>query len=344
MVTGTGTALYDVLVNKHHFSSELAAVVSSDLSRSRAPEKADSVLSLLEDNCFSRDQLERIVKSDPRILVASVEDVKLKIKILKDFGFLAEDIAKMSTTNNAVLRSSAEKKIIPQLSALKGLLGSNDEVVGLVKRTTWYMSVDLGKTFVPNVELLKSSGISSESIHMLLCNYPRCLLVKPEIMRQSVEKAKEMGVNQCSKNFVYAVRVIASLNKETWELKMQGVRDLGISDCNVLAMFRKAPLVLCVSLEKMKKVKELLLATGRFDVSSIINDPSTLFISVEKRYKPRLQILKTLETKNLIKKWPSLSAICRYTDAKFFETFVRPYSDQLDQQVFPAKGEERSKK
>lgn len=97
------------------------------------------------------------MKSDPRILTASVEDdIKLKITILKDLGFSPEDIAKTISSNSAILQSSAERKIIQQLSTLKGLLGSNDKVVVLVKRSAWYMTVHLGKIFVPNVEFLKS--------------------------------------------------------------------------------------------------------------------------------------------------------------------------------------------
>ncbi|XP_057793233.1 uncharacterized protein LOC131009846 [Salvia miltiorrhiza] len=334
----TTAAVYDVLVKKHHFSPEIASAVSSDLSRFRSPEKADSILTFLKDSCFSSIQLQKFARSHPRFLTAGLEDdLKLKIKIFRDFGFSPEDIAKMSTTTNNVITSSAEKKLIPQLSTLKGLLGSNHEVVALVKRTVWYMTVDLEKTFIPNVDLLKSCGVTMQDLRILLYNFPRCLLVKPEVMRKAVEKVKEIGVDQNTKTFLYAVRVIASLREEIWELKMQGFREMGVSECEVLAIFRKMPMVLCTSLEKMKAIRRLLVATGRYEMRDLLSDPVTFMCSVERRYKPRLRVLEMLESRGLIKKWPPLSSISKWTNEKFFQVFVRPYKDQLGEVCVGAK-------
>ncbi|KAL1540479.1 hypothetical protein AAHA92_24830 [Salvia divinorum] len=163
--TTTASAVYDVLVNKHDFSPEIATSASFKLSQFRSPERADSILTFLKQNSFSNTQLQRLVKSDPRILTASAEDaVKLKINIFKDFGFSPEETAKIMSSNNAILHSSAEKKIIPQLSTLKALLGSNEEVVDLVKRSVWHMTVDLEKLFIPNVDLLKSCGVTMDGL------------------------------------------------------------------------------------------------------------------------------------------------------------------------------------
>lgn len=323
-------AVRDVLVKKHHFAPESASVVASHLGRLRSPERADSILSFLQENRFSSIQLQRIVRTNPRILTASVEDdVKLKIKIFKDFGFAPEDIAKIITGNVAILHSSAEKKIVPQLSTLEDLIGSNVEVVELVKKSGWYMTVDLEKTLVPNLQLLKAAGVDKVGMRLLLYNYPRCLLVKPETMRTSVEKVNEIGVDPRSKAFVYAVRAVASLKEETWELKLQGFKDMGVSESQVLQIFRAVPSVLCSSMEKIKAIRKLLVATGRFDLSDMVKDPSTFLCSIEKRYKPRIQVLEILESKKVIEKWPSLRTICRMPHDKFFEKFVRPYSEYL---------------
>ncbi|KAL1540477.1 hypothetical protein AAHA92_24829 [Salvia divinorum] len=138
-----------------------------------------------------------------------------------------------------------------------------------------------------------------------------------------------MGVDQNTKTFIYAVHAIASFRKESWEAKIQGFRDLGVSESEVMEIFRKSPLVICTSLEKCREIKRLLLATGRFEMGDLISDPSTLMCSVDKRYKPRLQILEVLESRGLISKWPPLSSICRWTDERFVGVFVRPYADQL---------------
>ncbi|XP_047978109.1 uncharacterized protein LOC125220038 [Salvia hispanica] len=340
----TPGAVHHVLVNKHDFSPEIASAVSSALSRFRSLQNADSILSLLEEKRFSSSQLQRIVTIYPEILAARADAVRHKIKILRDFGFSAEEIAKIMSCSNAIQHSSAEKKIIPQLATLKGMLGSNDEVIGLVKRSVWYMTVDLEKIFLPNVDFLRSCGVTTEGIRVFLHNYPRCLLLKPDLMRKAVERATEMGVDQRSKTFVHAVRAIASRSKQSLELKMQGFRDMGVSESEILVMFRRAPTAFCISLDKMKEIKSLLLATGRYEMCDLISDPSTFMCSVEKRYKPRLQVLEMLESKGLIEKWPALSSICRWTDKRFVEKFVRPYSDELGEVCGAFKGSKKSKK
>lgn len=150
------------------------------------------------------------------------------------------------------------------------MLGSNDEVIGLVKRSVWYMTVDLEKIFLPNVDFLRSCGVTTEGIRVFLHNYPRCLLLKPDLMRKAVERATEMEVDQRSKTFVHAVRAIASRSKQSLELKMQGFRDMGVSESEILVMFRRAPTAFCISLDKMKEIKSLLLATGRYEMCDLI--------------------------------------------------------------------------
>ncbi|KAL1540483.1 transcription termination factor MTERF4, chloroplastic-like [Salvia divinorum] len=51
----------DVLVNKHQFSPELASLASSRLPKFRDPQRTDSVLSFLKENCFTVTQLQKIV-------------------------------------------------------------------------------------------------------------------------------------------------------------------------------------------------------------------------------------------------------------------------------------------
>ncbi|XP_075518808.1 uncharacterized protein LOC142552833 [Primulina tabacum] len=90
-------------------------------------------------------------------------------------------------------------------------------------------------------------------------------------------------------------------------------------------MFRTSSPAFTISKEKMKMVKEVLLASGKYDMSTIVNYPVSLMYSVEKRYKPRLEVLRILETKKLIENWPSLGVLCTISDAQFSERFVAPY-------------------
>ncbi|KAK4390197.1 hypothetical protein Sango_2083000 [Sesamum angolense] len=289
----------EFLLHKHHFSPEAAAQVASVLTRLKNTEKSDSVLSFLKESGFSGTQLEKIVKYKPEFLSANLEKViKPKIKIFQDFGF-------------------SER------------LGSEVDLAKVLKSSGWILIRDLQKTLVPNVEFLKSCGIPFDQIVRLIPTFPRFFLLKPKLMRKSVEKADQMGVDRSSGMFIYAARVVSSMSDETWELKLKAFRDLGFAEDDILRAFRTAPMVFSVSTKKLKKITEVLLETGKYDMSCIMNTPTSLLYSVENRYRPRLQVLEVLEKRNLIKNWPALGTVNLTSDKKFFEKFVAPYLDEL---------------
>ncbi|KAL0352364.1 UNVERIFIED_CONTAM: hypothetical protein Scaly_1625100 [Sesamum calycinum] len=320
----------EFLLHKHHFSPEAAAQVASVLTRLKNREKSDSVLSFLKESGFSGTQLEKIVKYKPEFLSANLEKViKPKIKIFQDFGFSADEIAEIVSKEPLVLHCSVKNRLIPSLSALKSVLGSKVDLAKVLKSSGWILIRDLQKTLVPNVEFLKSCGIPFEQIVKLIPTFPRFFLLKPKLMRKSVEKADEMGVDRSSGMFIYAARVVSSMSDETWELKLKAFRDLGFAEDDILKAFRTAPMVFSVSTKKLKKITEVLLETGKYDMSCIMNTPTSLLYSVENRYRPRLQVLEVLEKRNLIKNWPALGTVNLTSDKKFFEKFVAPYLDEV---------------
>ncbi|KAL6527253.1 hypothetical protein OROGR_016343 [Orobanche gracilis] len=275
------------------FSPETASQVASVQTRLRNPENFDSVLSFLKEIGFSNYLLEKILKSNPALLSTNLErTVRPKIKILQDLGFSADCIAKAVSNDPWILRKSI-------------------------------------KNVVPNVEFLKSCGVATEQIIRTWYYFSRFLLCNPEDMNQFVDKVDEMGVSRSSKMFLHGVRVISSMNRNTWEQKLRIFRGLGFSDEDIKVVFRNAPLVFGVSVEKIKEIKDLILATGKYKVSCIVNNPVSFMYSVEKRYRPRLKVLEALESKNVIESWPGFGTLCRMSDKKFYDKFVGPYLDEV---------------
>ncbi|KAG8377343.1 hypothetical protein BUALT_Bualt08G0023300 [Buddleja alternifolia] len=341
--TGRGTAtVSDFLLHRHHFSPEATKQVASVLPLIKNPHKSDSLLSFLRNSGFSNPQLEKTVKSRPELLSADLDKIiKPKIKIFQDFGFSPSDIPEIISKEPLVFHCSANNRIIPALSVLNGLLGSVPEVAKLLKLSGWFLVLDLEKTLVPNVEFLKSCGISMDQITKLIYTFPRFFLHKPQVMKTFVDKADAMGVDRSSGMFIHAARVAGSMTNETWELKLKTLRDLGFSEDDILRAFRNVPFVFAVSAKKIREVTELLLGTGKFDMSCIVNYPTSLLYSIEKRYKPRIQVLTILEEKNLIKKWPSLGTFHLLSDAKFFNKFVHPHLNEVGK-VYYGIGEKSS--
>ncbi|KAK4428524.1 hypothetical protein Salat_1152100 [Sesamum alatum] len=323
--------VFELLRHRHQLSPEVALHVSSVVTHLKTPENVDSMLSFLKEFGFTKTQLEKTLKVRPSLLRASLEKIiKPKIQIFQDLGFSAEDIAHIISKEPGVLHTSTNKRLIPALSLLKGILGSNEDTAKALRKSGWFLLTDLEKNLVPNVKFLENCGITREQISMLFNYLPRFLLYKPEIMRKCVDKVEEMGVSKRSKMFIYAVAVVGSMIKGRWELKLQSFRNiLEFSEDDILRMLRQNPQVFSVSEDKMKKVKEVLLATGKYKTSCIVKYPKSLLYSIEKRYKPRFEVLGILESWHLIEKWPVLGTIYGMSDDKFFKVFVGPYLNEV---------------
>lgn len=323
------SAIYHVLIHNHQFPPELASLAASRVTKFGTPERADSVLSFLKENSFTTPQLQKLVLYSPLILGHTIERLNSRLKLFQNLGISSEENARIVFSNPTILHSSMSNKIVPSLSILKGLLGSNDDVARLLKKCSWFVTTDLEKTLMPNVEILKSCGVPMERVLHFLHTHPRGFLVKPDILRRSVDKAVKFGVPHTSLAFIRAAIVFNHTSEGMWEVKLQTLRRLGFGDHDILAIFRKQAQVFSASGKKMKEVIEFLLASGRYDTSSIVASPSALVCSIEKRLEPRMQILMLLESRYLIEKWPCLAVVSTLTDARFFDRFVRPHYDAI---------------
>lgn len=230
---------------------------------------------------------------------------------------------------------SADNQLGPSILALKSVLGSNAGVVRVLKICGWFLKCDLEKTMVPNVEFLKSCGISSPQIVKFVYNFPRLFLRKPESMRELVRRVDEMGMDRKSHAFLQGIRTMSSMSLENWELKLELFRRLGFSEDDIVSAFKRLPQAFAVSERKIKEVTQVLLGNGRLDISLIVSHPQLLHFSVESRLKPRLRIVEVLESKNLLMKKFSMSTICKISNKKFLDIFVLPYSDEVGKLYIP---------
>ncbi|XP_059631375.1 uncharacterized protein LOC132274188 [Cornus florida] len=326
-------AVADYLIDRHKFSAETAWKVSSFVKYLKRPEETDSILSFLKESGFSDTHLEHVIKVAPYVLSANLEHtIKPKFKFFLDLGFSSSDVVKFVLSNPSVLNRSVDNQLGPSILALKSVLGWNmDDVSRVLKKSGFgrILNHDLAKTLIPNIEFLKSCGISLSQITRSICYYPRFFLFKPTRIRECVKIVDEMGFNRECKTFLHAIQVISRMSKETWELKLDVFKSLGFSEDDILSVFRRQPMVFAVSERKIKEITQLFLSTGKFDISLVVKNPDLLILSVENRLKPRLRVMEVLERRNLLLKKPSMMTVFQMTDKKFLEKYVIPYSDEV---------------
>ncbi|XP_071925087.1 uncharacterized protein [Coffea arabica] len=328
------------LLRKHDFSSEAATTVAYKLAQLKIPQKYgyiqkwDSVLSFLKDSGFSRAHLETLVKKDPQVISLNLDkSIKPKIKILQDLGFLTPDIADIISVDPWILGRSANNAIAPSVMVLRNLLGSTSEVAKVLRNAGFgvYLKCDLEKTMVPNIQILESCGISKPRIIRNIYIFPRFLTQRPQRMKKFVEKLEKLGCDPKSKMLLHALRSVASMSPVAWELKWDAFRDLGFSEDKVLSMFQRRPQAFSVSCRKIKETVNFFLDSGAYNLEDIFDQPEVLTCSIEKRLKPRLNALQILETRNLLKQWPSLSTLYKTSNSYFLKKFIFPYVDEVDE-------------
>ncbi|EPS73057.1 hypothetical protein M569_01703, partial [Genlisea aurea] len=295
------------------------------LSSLKNPSDSDKVLSFLKKNGFSISQIEKMVKYKPQFLTCSLERVmKPKIKIFREFGYSADELAVLVSDHPWILNKAMEK-IDHSLAVLKEIVQSNAAVAELLRSSGWFLTTDLNKSLVPNIEFLQSCGVTLDQLRSTIYHFPRFFLCSPQHLRESVRRADELGMKRSSRIFLHGVRVISSMSKEKWDSKWQTLIDVGFSKDDILKAFRQYPVVFAVSPEKMLKVKEVVLATGRYDASCICKDAKSLGCSIEKWHKPRYQVLEILERKGVIKRWPNYTTLCRQSNLNFYKAYIEPH-------------------
>ncbi|CAK9154230.1 unnamed protein product [Ilex paraguariensis] len=320
----------DYLVYKHQFAPETASKVSSVLTCVKNPEKSDSILFFLKASGFSKTHLENVVVKWPNVLSANLDrTIKPKIQIFQDLGFSPTETAELISMHPWILTRSAVNQLGPSLLVLRNVFDSSLDVSKVLKISVWFLNHDLEKSMIPSIALMKSLGINSSQLMRYVYSFPRFFLYKPERIKEFVKRVDEMGFNRNSKMFLHAIRTVSSMTIKNWELKLELFRSLGFSDVDILSVFQRKPQIFAVSQRKIKDVTKLLLATGKFDISFIVNHPELLCCSIENRLKPRLRVVEVLENKKLLPKKPSLTSLHKITDEKFFEKFVLPYSNEV---------------
>ncbi|CAN1266863.1 Transcription termination factor MTERF2, chloroplastic [Linum perenne] len=332
----SGISIYDFLVNQHHFPADIAAKASdvADGKYLRNPKNADSVLSYLNEAGFSRSQIETILQKTPRILASNVNNfIKPKIQLFSDSGFPPKDVAKIITGDPWIITRNSANRLAPSIEALKTVIGSVSGVSALLQRSTWFLKNNLNAKTLPTIEYIHSLGFTHEHVLTLMSRLPRLFLVKPEVVKQSARKVEEeMGLDKQCAMFLCAVEVVCSVGPEKWEEKVNLLKEFGFSDEDIGFAFKRDPRIFANSAENVKQTIELLVSEAGIEMSSIVKNPELLNCSIEKCIKPRMEVVKALQMKNLLPgdRKPNMVSVLKTKREYFLKKYVHPYSDQVE--------------
>lgn len=95
----------------------------------------------------------------------------------KSVGFSELEIARVLSGEPYILTRSLENQIVPSVEMLRRFLGSDEDVVNVVKKCYWILEKPLEKVLEPNTAILLSYGVpESLSVRILMLHPPALLL------------------------------------------------------------------------------------------------------------------------------------------------------------------------
>ncbi|KAL9274701.1 Transcription termination factor MTERF8, chloroplastic-like protein [Drosera capensis] len=300
-------------------------LLSSPANGVESPSGSVFVLDFLKKSGFSDAQLEKMVKRVPKIVKADLEKtIKPKIQVFLDWGFSGADTGEVLSKDPYVLLKRGPDKISASLAILKRVLGSDLVLMKAVKSCPWFLKHDLERSLVPNVELLASRGVSMPRIVLGIRHHPRVFIHRPKAMAGFVKKVEEIGVDERSCVFLLAIITISSMHNENWESKLELFRRLGFGEDDLLNVIRRCPQVFSFSEIRIKNAVEFYLGRGKVDIPFIVEHPSLLTLSLERRLKPRIMVLDELMSKKLLKNKPPLTSVMKLSHERFRKNKPNP--------------------
>jgi mTERF domain-containing protein len=213
---------------------------------------------------------------------------------------------------------------------LKSFLDNNEKLLAAIKRYPWYFTFNFNSALKPNTVFLIKEGVPHDRVAKLILMYPRTLQMKPERMVRVVNSVKNLGLEPKAPVFVHALRVMIGMSESTWKRKIEYMKSLGWTEDEVLLTFKRNPDILACSEDKIGRAMDFFVNTVRLGSQTVVANPVLLQYSIDKRVRPRYNVLKVLESKNLIEVNQRVFwLLTTRSEMKFRENYVARYADKV---------------
>ncbi|KAJ4828500.1 hypothetical protein Tsubulata_012465 [Turnera subulata] len=320
----------DYLVESCGLSLE-DAIAASQKVQFPSPDRPDSVLTLLRNNGFSETQVSSLVRKRPSLLLADPTSTLLpKFEFFYSIGLSSPDLARIFSKNPTILTRSLERQLVPAYDFLKSIYLSDEKIFTALKRTTWILTDDHSKNLRPNIELLRELGVPRAYLSSLLTHFPEAPLQRHELFSKAVDEVMEMGFDPKKSSFVLAVHSLCGeANKSLWQRCFEVYsKRWGWSNDEILMAFRRHPHCMMLSEKKIMKAMDFFVNKMGLPSTDIVNCPTALFFSLEKRTIPRCRVVNVLVSKGL-KEGFRLNSVLPPTEKDFLRRFVTRFEEEV---------------
>ncbi|KAL4197423.1 hypothetical protein AMTRI_Chr04g251090 [Amborella trichopoda] len=290
LTSSSPSFMVNLLIDSFGLSKQSAIATSSQFLHLKTDEKPLSVLTFLKHNGVEATHIHDIISKCPRFLVADAEEnLKPKLKLLEDLGLSKFELGAFISANPSILTYSLNKRLLPRILFLKSYLGTDENVLRFVKGCS---SLLVSNRFLPNIRHLESHGIGGLNR-----------------LKEITEKVTELGIEFHSKMYSHAVGFMSAMSKETWQRKFVFLKSFGWSEEDICTAFQQIPVIFSLSEEKLQETMDYFVDELKYDEKYRCFHPHIFSYSLERRLIPRINLLKVLRSRELLKKDANLSSV-----------------------------------
>ncbi|XP_062228488.1 transcription termination factor MTERF4, chloroplastic-like [Phragmites australis] len=321
-------AVEDYLVASCGLTRAQALKASRYLSHLKSPSNSDAVLAFLSGLGLPRSDITTVVAIDPRFLCASVErTLTPQVAELGYLGLSRPQIARLVPLALSSFRiSSLGRNLSFWLSVFDG---SFETLLQVLRYNCGILRVGIEKVAMPNLAFLQQCGINISEVAVMNMYSSRLFTLKPKSLREAAERVEELGVKRGSRMFPRALALVAFMSKEDVARKIGLLQKIGFSQDDALVIVRKAPPVLRLTEEKIKRAMNFLTTDVGLEAPYIAERPALFMYSLERRLLPRHFLLKVLREKGLLNIEFDYYYTASMAENIFLQKFVHPYKDHV---------------
>ncbi|CAL9772082.1 unnamed protein product [Musa acuminata subsp. burmannicoides] len=279
-----------------------------------------------KQNGWSDAQVMKVTQKLPKLLRAKVETtLKPRMRSLQDMGFSDTEIVQLVSKCPSILFHNIQ----PNLNFLKSLLGSNERLLKACSRNRFLLTSSLARKIEPNISLLRECGISDECIVGMVVSNPGFVVRKNKFIREVIDYVEELGVPRDCRMFRHALHSVMNMSRSKCDATFATFKSLGWSQPDIIAILRKSPCVWRLSKKNISDKMTFLTKEAGCEQQYIIRHPGILSYSLEKRVRPRHEVINFLEQNKLLDKGHNLLYVMPLTEQKFMNQFLFPYKEKF---------------
>uniref|UniRef100_A0A804L247 Uncharacterized protein n=1 Tax=Musa acuminata subsp. malaccensis TaxID=214687 RepID=A0A804L247_MUSAM len=285
-------------------------------------ELSNSSLSIefFKQSGWSDAQVMKLMQRESWLLRANVETIlKPRMRSLQDMGFSDTEIVQLVSSCPCLLYL---RDIQTRIDFWRSLLGSNERLIKASRRSMFLLSSSLARKIEPNISLLRECGFSEQFIAQMVVAQPSFFCRTNKYIDESIKRVEELGVSRDCKMFPHALLSVMTLSRSRFDATFATLMSFGWSQPDSLATFRKHPGIWNYSKKNISDKVTFLMKEAGCELTYIIGHPVLLTYSLEKRLRPRYEVVNFLDQNKLLDKGYNLLSVVMLSEEKFRNKFL----------------------